>query len=711
MKRVFNGRIRRSLYYIGAVIFLTSTGASLHAQEVRQLKIGSLHNWYRTDASEPEHGFIEIQQAGLEWPAQYEKQDNQAAKGLWIGTTNYTDAEQYGGNTYPYKVVHVGPRGWDTEREFVPVELKMIGRFDHPLVYVDDIPGSELMWDDVTDEVDASLPAHRMINNVVNTSIGVTVTRKIMAWDHPRHDNYHITEYILKNTGNVDSDPDIEQPDKTLTDVYFFFQCRYAVGREGVSDPVTDLNSPRWGINEMLTTRGEAKEADSQDPFIYTGDYEDWLNGDPDADSMRCQVAWLGPHSGSSYDIIGGPIYMGGAGTGRLASAQFVGNITLFASKSPAEYDVDDPQQPTTTTYQQSDDPPTRPNDQFDGVRMEKEWEWITRGHRLPRHDEYVGDGFPDQLEGTPGGFSNMNGYGPYTLGPGESVRIVIGEGAAGLSREMCEDVGDTWIQGGSSFTLPDGSTTSSANEYKKAWVYTGMDSLFQTFGRARYNFNQGYDIATPPPPPGIFEIRSGGDRISLTWDNAAEESPGFAGYKIYRAIAKYDTTFDMIYACGDGTGNDLVNTYDDKSAVRGRSYFYYIASFDDGSNATGGVLESSMFWTRTTEPAYLRRPGGENLADIRVVPNPYNIRAKNSPYQWDQPDRIMFLNIPPICTIKIYTERGDLIYTIDHVDGTGDEAWESVTEYGQVVVSGLYIATFETPSGDLAIRKFIIIR
>ncbi|MCD6081471.1 fibronectin, partial [candidate division WOR-3 bacterium] len=74
---------------------------------------------------------------------------------------------------------------------------------------------------------------------------------------------------------------------------------------------------------------------------------------------------------------------------------------------------------------------------------------------------------------------------------------------------------------------------------------------------------------------------------------------------------------------------------------------------------------------------------------------------------------------------IRIYTERGDLIKTIVHDDGSGDEAWESVTSSRQLVVSGVYIAHFEVTrdyydpetgellykKGDQAIRKFIIIR
>ena len=722
-----NPHKKRLVFWCAVAAGFLLTAAGLHrgvAQEVKEIKIGSLHSWYRADGCEPEHGFRKIQQAGLEWPAQYQDQDNEAAKALWIGTTNYTDADQYGGNTYPYKVVHVGPRGWDTEREFMPIELKMIGRFNHPMVYVDGNPGSDLMWSDVVDEVDPDLPCDRMIVNVVNTSIGVTMTRKIMAWAQQYHDNYFVYDYVFQNTGNVDPDPELEHASVSLENVWFFFQYRYAPSKEGAT--ATGLNSPRWGINAMLSTRGEAPSDTVVAGFTYPGDYAEWLAGNPRADSLRCQFAWAGKHSAAQYDLIGYPDVR--YGTGRLMGPQFVGIVTLHADKSAAVKE-DDPYQPRTTTYQQSDDPPTRPNDQFDSQRMADEWKWITRGHRLPRHDEYVGDGFPDQLEGTPGGFSNMNGYGPYQLAPGDSIHLVMAEGVSGLSREMCWKIGKQWYQAyinptaSFTFTLPDGSTTTDKDEFKDAWVMTGMDSLFKTFGRARRNYESGYAIPLPPPPPDYFEVKSGGDRIRLLWSTTAESWPGFAGYRIYRAIAKYDTTFDLLYECGLGTDNPLPETnaeglrsWDDMEAVRGQSYFYYITSFDDGTANRNsglnppGVLESSLFWTRTMEPAYLRRRPVSSMDSIRVVPNPYNVRSRDLQYL-GEPDKIMFLNIPGECTIRIFTERGDLIKTIVHDNGSGDASWNSITDYGQVIVSGVYLAVFEKPNGEKKIRKFVVIR
>jgi len=110
-------------------------------------------------------------------------------------------------------------------------------------------------------------------------------------------------------------------------------------------------------------------------------------------------------------------------------------------------------------------------------------------------------------------------------------------------------------------------------------------------------------------------------------------------------------------------------------------------------------------------------------MEDIRVVPNPYNIRNRSLQYVGEY-NKIMFLNLPAACKIRIFTERGDLIYTIDH-EGSGDARWDLITSSRQIVVSGVYIAHFEVPedikdinTGELLIpkgestyRKFVIIR
>ncbi len=684
-------KIKYGTPLLTAILFIASL-AGLSAQETKWIKIGSLHSWYMASGSEPEvarRGLISDQQDGLRWPAQYRNQDTQAAKALWIGTTNYTDVR---GTTYAHKVVHVGPRVWDDELEFMPVSFKLIGRYQHPAVIVDGVSASDLDFDDNLDEIDESIKPDRIIYNVVNTSIGITMTRKIMAWSQQYHDNYFIYEYVFKNTGIVDKQGTLHE--RTLTDVWFFFQYRYAISREVGPYGLNYLpQSTSWGHNTMLDARGE--DPNSDDPF-------------------RALFAWHGRHSKAGFDNIGGPYK---DGDGRLGAAQYVGVVTLHADTSPQD-PSNDPYQPRTTQYQGSDEPFQSSNDQFNPAKMDVEYrDVITAGHPEIRHADAVGDGFADEFGGTPGGYSHTQGFGPYTLAPGDSIRIVLAEGVAGLSRRMAFDIGAEWLNGQAPFTLPDGSTTNDADEFKNEWVYTGQDSLFQTFERAIANYESGYNIPVPPPAPNLFKITSGGDRIILEWADNAESWPGFAGYRIFRARDIPDTTYQEIFACGKGTDNPtIVNRYEDTEASRGFDYYYYIVSFDDGSNNDGtfnpaGSLQSSRFLTQTNEPANLKRPPGNSLEDIRVVPNPFNIRAKDLQYGESGRDRITFLDIPPVCTIRIFTERGDLIKVIEHTDGTGDEIWDSVTSSRQIVVSGVYIAHFETPEGETAIRKFVIIR
>jgi hypothetical protein len=171
------------------------------------------------------------------------------------------------------------------------------------------------------------------------------------------------------------------------------------------------------------------------------------------------------------------------------------------------------------------------------------------------------------------------------------------------------------------------------------------------------------------------------------------------------------------------------VHQFDDVTAVRGFNYYYYIQSKDDGTQndvEPGKPLYSSLFMTLTSVPAYLLRPSGKALEGIRVVPNPYDIRSRIWQFgDKSQYDRLAFYGLPPKCLVRIYTERGDLIWEKDHINGAGDELWDSMTSSRQIVVSGVYIAYFEVTEdaydadgrtllfkkGESTYRKFVVIR
>jgi len=103
-------------------------------------------------------------------------------------------------------------------------------------------------------------------------------------------------------------------------------------------------------------------------------------------------------------------------------------------------------------------------------------------------------------------------------------------------------------------------------------------------------------------------------------------------------------------------------------------------------------------------------------VSTVRVVPNPYNLSAVDLNYA-GAPNKITFFNLPPVCTISIYTETGDLVKTIEHTNGSGDDSWgflseeHQASESSQIITSGIYIAFFKTPDGNTNFQKFIIVR
>ncbi|MBN2029803.1 hypothetical protein JW824_06105, partial [bacterium] len=128
-----------------------------------------------------------------------------------------------------------------------------------------------------------------------------------------------------------------------------------------------------------------------------------------------------------------------------------------------------------------------------------------------------------------------------------------------------------------------------------------------------------------------------------------------------------------------------------------------------------GEVLESSDYINMTEYPVYPAVRTEGTLDDIRIVPNPYH-KKRDGMYLPEDPNKIMFINLPLECTIRIYTESLDLIKTIDH-QGLHEDMWDFTTkehqpyEFYDLAKSGLYIAHFETPEGETAIKKFVIVR
>ncbi|MFA4906694.1 MAG: fibronectin [archaeon] len=731
-----------SVAFFLTFISVTVSLAQVDENERRYFRVGSLQS--HINAYGATRAWNLLYYEGLRWPADYLRQDNSVIDRHFFSVKDFTDA----------KGVH-----WDTWASGIslgyvnislfPVKLKQYAKFELPIVYVDGVNISAPYASDV-DALDLTQIPDRVIVNQVNTSIGLTINIKYSVFSQGYHDNYLIKEYTFTNTGFVTADSVVVLTD-TLRDFRFGGSTRYQCGREGAER--TDA-AQTYGKYSWVTVRGE--------------DYPDHVNdilteADGPVEWIRSAFSWFGKSDAASvtWDNVGAPLRLY---DGRLMSPHFVGTGILHVDKSPTDH-TDDPYQPATLGWHAGDIYPGCGDlKDSDRANMARNWDFIagipsgsskngatsiigTDDHSGRMWEKFTNSDpikrltdtkSPWTIHGDGGGTGIWVGFGPYDLAHGESVTIVQFEAVNGLSREKCFEIGRNWKKcvenpnTAYTFKDPDGVdmtakfSDGSADLYKNLWVYTGMDSILLTISRAKRNYDSGFNIPQPPLPPAMFDVQSGGDRIFLKWAPSPNELDGdFAGYRVYRACGKPDTSYQII---ADVAKN--VHEFADVTAVRGFSYYYYLTAYNDGSNNSSGVfnpkgiLESGRFYTKTNQPAYLQRPQGKSMKDIRVVPNPFIVSAQHLQFL-EEDDKLMFYNIPGKCDIKIFTESGELIETIHHISGTGDEKWKSLTSSRQVIVSGIYIAYIEVTEdckdlstgevlfkkGDHTTRKIIVIR
>jgi len=155
--------------------------------------------------------------------------------------------------------------------------------------------------------------------------------------------------------------------------------------------------------------------------------------------------------------------------------------------------------------------------------------------------------------------------------------------------------------------------------------------------------------------------------------------------------------------------------------------YFVNVTTFDYGSPASGlESLESSVtFGAKQAIPLSSWDDVQTKDLKVFVYPNPYRVDAEYRERGFEgrtetdrPPDRtriLHFANVPPKCTIRIFTLDGDLVREMEHnVDPSDPMAthheWDMITRNTQMVVSGMYFWTVEDENGDVQIGKLAVI-
>ena len=569
--------------------------------------------------------------------------------------------------------------------------------------------------------VDPSLPCDEMIVNRYKASPGLDVVCRSYSLSNQNNDDYIIFERTYTFTGDNDQDPELEvNTDYGLHGLYFVIgYCMQTAGG-------TYISYSRW----------------------YEEGMDEWTNYEevpstlvPGSRDLVVSYSWDGDHPGvvefepgdgggpnGSFDDTGDPRWGYGSG-GRIPmpSAEFVsatynGFAVLHADQS-ASIKSDDVTQPYSIISNVSIY--NLWGDDFGG-QYGSLWDWANSGLREGIDKTPGWPDNPDELEGD----YPFQAIGPYDMALGDSIKIVHVLSSKGISRDLSISKGlewRSWYRGEAGATFDDAA--------KNNLLATGRDSLFEALDRAAWAWSRGMDVPDPLPAPNL-KVISGPNRIDLEWEDMSDVGdpdtgvPDLDHYNIYRKRGSYlEDTDEELRESGVHERWQFITsvpasqtTYSDENVIRGEAYHYAVTAVDDGTQNTTGLfpgqkLESSRYKNRNYIPAKAFQPGEDNTENILIVPNPFISGADDFNFLGNRSNTILFVNLPPYCTLSIYTVTGDLIKKIDHVDGSADAEWDLITQSNQYVASGIYIlrisdATYLDGSKlPDTIEKFVVVR
>ena len=554
---------------------------------------------------------------------------------------------------------------------------------------------------------------------VDSTVFGVTVDRKVLVWTQTYNNDYVISDMMFTN---VTSD--------TLDSLYINLQ------ESGANTYFSNGTNPAPLTNEAY------------DPTMC---WQHYYGGRP-GDSMRVFYEYSAANPTLPGDNMGAPV---GSANGRLIAPDMTYYAILhvsppYDSTNAAGDSVEDYLQPKVTysgvsaviPYNSADD--QYGNKNFYAVRGAFADTYPLPGEDAGTHhgmntDEIGNSNFLTYVASQREGVSYRTcSFGPYMFYPGQKIHIVIASGFTGIGYEMGQKIGEEWLQGTlqnppnmpdpntgwlpSNFQFPTGSTE--MDKRKDRWISMGIDSVMLSAWRAKWNYEHDYMIPQAPPPPQTVSITFTSHAVQISWsDPQAELLPNFAGYRVMRRISNYDTVAYVPVYDSDSNDKMATHVFPDSTAEYLSQAYYYVQSKAmigvGDPNADPTTQGKIVYSGRALYPNIysINRPGPaqDNLSQIRIAPNPYNIRDPMLKVEgWTDQRGIAFFNLPSICIIKIYTENGDLVQTIVHNQQqaqAGTEVWNMLTSSQQVIYSGVYIAVFQKPDGEMSYQKFIVVR
>jgi hypothetical protein len=286
---------------------------------------------------------------------------------------------------------------------------------------------------------------------------------------------------------------------------------------------------------------------------------------------------------------------------------------------------------------------------------------------------------------------------------------------------------------------------------------------------RAKGLYENNWEPLTSPPSP-VVEAKVNDREVDLYWSYAETEADQeFEGYKIYRSsdggvtwgsqsfadfegsihyipIAQYDLEDNIKgnystlpeyawFYLGDDTGlpnlhvvtenddlslfdvGDTVRAFTDRDVTNGLEYRFYVAAYDSGNGIYGPLENTSAnnpLLVNNTVKVVPHIPGAtsaEELADVRVVPNPY---VGGNAWEMGNQREIQFTHLPDHATIIIFNSSGERVRTLEHDAATAKApsiaVWNLLNDDDQLVAPGIYFYYLKSEFGEKTGKMVLIL-
>lgn len=489
----------------------------------------------------------------------------------------------------------------------------------------------------------------------------VDISRRSMAWSYPKYDDFIIHQATITNTEF-----------SNITDLYF---------------------SMRYGLR--LTTRsgsrGDEKYGwEPANKFFYFYDHRRFNFED------ETPVVWnfgVGPERGDIADAR--DVYEAGTREHELDAPGFFTAIVLDSADANTYQNILEHTGQGVTIgapnedimFIQGVDPPQRVKNVMSHQQPRRSWDEARAagaegGNKFERRPEF------------------LVSVGPLTLTPFASVTLVFAEVMGEMDRVRI-------VAGGV--------------ENIDLLATASQDSLITNVQAAKELFARGlvpekHPPMTPTNGENSLTLATEPGRIIIEWPPIPDtyRDPGtgvndFAGYRVYRSSYFTIGPWTLVTDIPKDTAEivDGMVRYIDEDRPSGVGNYYSVTSYDTEGNESGKVNNNRF-------PIYpLRAPNDEFPRNVFVVPNPF--RQHSGLVGSGERFRIEFINIPAICTIKVFTLTGDLVREIQHNDSSGSEAWGSIlrldyqlSEWALGVAPGVYIYLVESRVPDHVGESFI---